>query len=123
ALGLLFMGLGYAVMVGAAVNAGNGVLVSPLWLTTMYFLHTIGEMCLSPVGLSAMSRLAPARIAGLTMGIWFLASSIGSYAGGRVAGLYESLALVDIFGVLTLVAFVACAVMVALVRPLRRFLG
>jgi proton-dependent oligopeptide transporter, POT family len=123
AIGLLFMGLGYAVMVGAAVNARNGVLVSPLWLTTMYFLHTIGEMCLSPVGLSAMSRLAPARIAGLTMGIWFLASSIGSYAGGRVAGLYESLPLDGIFGVLTLVALAASIVMVALIRPLRRFLG
>ncbi len=123
ALGLLFMGLGYAVMVGAAVNARNGVLVSPMWLTTMYFLHTVGEMCLSPVGLSAMSRLAPARIAGLTMGIWFLASSIGSYAGGRVAGLYDSLDLVDIFGVLTLVAVAAAGVMMILVRPLRRFLG
>ncbi|MGD9835800.1 MAG: peptide MFS transporter [Piscinibacter sp.] len=123
ALGLLFMALGYAVMIGAAANAAAGVRVSPLWLTTMYFLHTIGEMCLSPVGLSAMSRLAPARIAGLTMGIWFLATSIGSYVGGRVAGLYDTLALTAIFGVLTAVALVACLVMAALVRPLRRALG
>ncbi|MCP5198511.1 MAG: peptide MFS transporter [Gammaproteobacteria bacterium] len=123
ALGLLLMALGYAVMVGAAVNAAGGVKVSPLWLTTMYFLHTIGEMCLSPVGLSAMSRLAPARIAGLTMGIWFLATSIGSYVGGRVAGLYDTLELATIFGVLTAVAVVAAVIMAALVRPLRRALA
>ena len=123
AVGLLFMALGYAVMVGAAVNAERGVLVSPMWLATMYFLHTIGEMCLSPVGLSAMSRLAPARIAGLTMGIWFLSSSIGSYVGGRVASLYETLPLSDIFGVLTAVALVATVVMALLVKPLRRALG
>ena len=123
ALGLLFMALGYAVMIGAAAHAEQGVLVSPWWLVTMYFLHTIGEMCLSPVGLSAMSRLAPARIAGLTMGIWFLSTSIGSYIGGRVAGLYETLSLVAIFGVLTVVAFVAALLMGLLVRPLRRALA
>ena len=123
ALGLVFMALGYVVMIGAAVNAQQGILVSPMWLATMYFLHTIGEMCLSPVGLSAMSRLAPARIAGLTMGIWFLASSIGSYMGGRVAGLYESLSLVSIFGVLTGVALVAAIVMAIAVKPLKRLLG
>ncbi|MEX2479501.1 MAG: peptide MFS transporter [Gammaproteobacteria bacterium] len=123
ALGLLFMGLGYAVMIGAAVNAERGILVSPWWLTTMYFLHTIGEMCLSPVGLSAMSRLAPARIAGLTMGIWFLSTSIGSYIGGRVAGLYETLSLVDIFAVLTVVAVAAALIMALSTKPLRRMLG
>ncbi|MCB1747718.1 MAG: MFS transporter, partial [Gammaproteobacteria bacterium] len=78
---------------------------------------------LSPVGLSAMSRLAPARIAGLTMGIWFLATSIGSYVGGRVAGLYDTLELATIFGVLTAVAVVAAVIMAALVRPLRRALA
>jgi POT family proton-dependent oligopeptide transporter len=122
ALGLLFMALGWAIMMAAAVHAERGVLVSPLWLASMYFLHTIGEMCLSPVGLSAMSKLAPARIAGLTMGVWFLASSIGSYLGGRVAGLYDTLSLTQIFGALTAFAIAATLLMAMLVRPLRRSL-
>ncbi len=123
AIGLLFMALGWMVMIGAAAEAERGALVSPLWLAIMYLLHAIGEMCLSPVGLSAMSRLAPARIAGLTMGVWFLASSIGSYLGGRVAGLYETLSLVSIFATLTLIAIVATLIMAMMVRPLRRALG
>ncbi|MGR8919598.1 MAG: peptide MFS transporter [Gammaproteobacteria bacterium] len=123
AIGLLFMGLGWAVMIGAAAASADGTLVSPLWLAVMYLLHAIGEMCLSPVGLSAMSRLAPARIAGLTMGVWFLASSIGSYLGGRVAGLYDTLSLVSIFATLTAIAVVAMLVMAALVRPLKRALA
>ena len=123
AIGMLFMALGWAVMIGAAGQAQQGVLVSPLWLAAMYLIHAIGEMCLSPVGLSAMSRLAPARIAGLTMGVWFLASSIGSYVGGRVAGLYDTLSLVKIFATLTLIAVVATIIMALLVRPLRRVLG
>jgi POT family proton-dependent oligopeptide transporter len=77
----------------------------------MYLLHTMGEMCLSPVGLSAMSKLAPQKIASLTMGIWFLASSIGSYAGGRVAGLYEAMPLAHIFMALTMLGLVSTLIL------------
>ena len=62
AIGLLFMALGWGIMIFAAFEAQKGVLVSPAWLAAMYFLHAIGEMFVSPVGLSAISRLAPARI-------------------------------------------------------------
>ena len=110
-------------MIGAAQAAADGTLVSPWWLVAMYVLHTIGEMCLSPVGLSAMTRLAPQRIAGLTMGVWFLASSIGSYLGGRVAGFYETLTLVQIFGALTVFALVSTCLMAALIKPYRRALA
>ena len=122
ALGLAFMAAGYAVMIVAGSIAQTGVRVSPMWLAVMYFLHTLGEMCLSPVGLSAMTRLAPARVASLTMGVWFLASSIGSYLGGRVASLYESLDIALIFAALTGFAVVAAIVMALLVRPLQRLL-
>lgn len=123
AIGMLFMALGWGVMIGAAINARDGMLVSPLWLATMYLLLAMGEMCLSPVGLSAMSKLAPSRIAGLTMGVWFLASSIGSYLGARVAGLYETLSLVSIFTVLTGVALVATLLMSAMIKPMRERLA
>ena len=82
----------------AARLASDGVKVSPLWLVATYLLHTIGELCLSPVGLTAMTRLAPARVAGLMMGVWFLAASVGNYLGGQMASLYESLSLPSLFG-------------------------
>ena len=70
--------------------AASGVQVSPMWLRDRrYLLHTFGELCLSPVGLSAMTKLAPARIAGLMMGVWFLATSVGNFIAGRLAGFYE----------------------------------
>ncbi len=123
AIGLAFMAAGYGVMIVAGGIAQSGVKVSPLWLAVMYFLHTLGEMCLSPVGLSAMTKLAPARIASLTMGVWFLASAIGSYLGGRVAGLYDSLGLAQIFEALTAFAVVAALVMGLLARPLQAMLA
>ena len=76
-----------------AAGPAEGQLASPLWLTATYFLHTIGELLLSPVGLSAMTVLAPARIGGLMMGVWFLATSVGNFISGRVSGLYEAMAL------------------------------
>ena len=102
----MFVGLGFA----DPDSAGAGEpaqLASPLWLTATYFLHTIGELVLSPVGLSAMTVLAPARIGGLMMGVWFLATSVGNFIGGRVSGLYESFALPSLFGAVAGFAIVA----------------
>ena len=72
-------------MIGAASIAATGVRVSPTWLVVSYLLQMLGELCLSPVGLSAMSTLAPARIAGLVMGVWFLALGLGNYLAGMAA--------------------------------------
>ena len=121
-LGLVFVAAGFAILVFAAKQAEQGVLVSPLWLTATYLLHTIGELCLSPVGLSAMTRLAPARIAGLTMGVWFLATSVGNYLGGRVGGLYESFSLPGLFGAVAIFALGAGLLLALLIRPIRRML-
>ena len=106
-LGLVLVAAGFGVLIVAARLAAAGVKVSPWWLVTTYVLHTLGELCLSPVGLAAMSRLAPARIASLTMGVWFLASAVGNYLGGRVAGLYDSFSLPQLFAVVTASALVA----------------
>jgi proton-dependent oligopeptide transporter, POT family len=120
--GLVCVALSFAILVIPGAAAQQGIRVSPLWLVATYLLHTIGELCLSPVGLSAMTRLAPARIVGLTMGAWFLALSVGNYLGGRVAGLYESFSLPQLFGVVALVAAGAAVVLALLVRPIRRML-
>ena len=122
-LGLVLVSAGFAILVFAARQAEQGVLVSPLWLVGTYLLHTWGELCLSPVGLSAMTRLAPARIAGLTMGVWFLATSVGNYLGGRVGGLYESFSLPGLFGAVALFALGAALVLALLIRPIRRMLA
>ena len=112
-LGLAFVAAGFAVLIPAAQLAMAGQKVSPWWLAATYFLHTVGELCLSPVGLSAMSRLAPARIASLTMGVWFLASAVGNYLGGRVAGLYDTFTLPQLFGAVAAAALVALLVLAA----------
>ncbi len=118
--GLVCVGLGFVVLIGPAQAAEAGGKVSPMWLTLTYLLHTIGELSLSPVGLSAMTRLAPARIAGLVMGVWFLATSVGNFIGGRVAGLYESMALPTLFGAVGGFAIAAALVLLVFVGPLRR---
>jgi len=97
-LALVLVGAGFAVLVPPAILGRDGALVSPMWLTAAYLLHTWGELALSPVGLSAMTKLAPVRIGGLVMGVWFLGLSVGNYIGGRVGGLYESWPLPSLFG-------------------------
>ncbi len=122
-MGLLFVAAGFGVMFLAARLAQAGVRVSPLWLVATFFLHAIGELLLSPVGMSAITRLAPARIVGLTMGVWYLALSVGSYLGGRVASLYETFTLPQLFGTVGLYALAATVLMALLVRPIRRMLA
>jgi POT family proton-dependent oligopeptide transporter len=121
-IGLVFVSLSFAILVIPAQAAEQGIRVSPLWLVATYLLHTIGELCLSPVGLSAMTRLAPARIVGLTMGVWFVALSAGNYLGGRVGGLYEAFSLPQLFGVVALFAGAAALVLALLIKPIRRML-
>jgi POT family proton-dependent oligopeptide transporter len=122
AIGLLCAGLGFAVLVAAARVAGEGGRVSPVWLVATYLLHTVGELCLSPVGLSAMTRLAPARVAGLMMGVWFLAASVGNLLGGQVASLYEALSLPALFAAVTVFALAAALLLALLARPIAAML-
>ena len=122
-IGLVCVSLSFAILLIPAQAAELGIKVSPLWLVATYFLHTVGELCLSPVGLSAMTRLAPARIVGLTMGVWFMALSIGNYLGGRVGGLYDSFSLPGLFGAVAAFAALAAVVLALLIRPIRRMLA
>ena len=89
ALGLMIMASGFVVMFFAAQHAASGMKVAPYWLVATYFLHTVGELCLSPVALSAVSKLAPRRFAGQMMGVFVLTYSIGSIISGLLAGNYD----------------------------------
>lgn len=86
--GLFFAGIAFVVVtIASALGAGGRV--SPLWLVLVYLLQTFGELCLSPVGLSTVTKLSPARMVGLMMGVWFLSISIGSYIAGLTTRLFE----------------------------------
>ncbi len=86
-LGLLQLGLGFAVIMFAALLiVRSGGKVGPQWLMLMYLLHTTGELCLSPVGLSNVTRLSPPRFVGQMMGTWFLGAAVGNVAAGLIGG-------------------------------------
>ncbi|HUI82117.1 MAG TPA: peptide MFS transporter [Bryobacteraceae bacterium] len=122
-IGLFGAGGGFIVMMFAAITAGATGKVSPMWLTVTYLLHTIGELCLSPVGLSAMTKLAPARIAGMTMGVFFLSISVGNFLGGRLASFYESIPLDKLFGYVGAFGIAVGLIMLAVSRPVSRLMG
>jgi proton-dependent oligopeptide transporter, POT family len=125
ALALLFMAASFAVLVpaGAMAQAGTGVRVSPMWLVGAYAISELGELCLSPVGLSAVTKLAPVRILGLMMGVWFLSNSFGNKLAGWAAGFISTMPLETLFGVVTGVLAAAALVMFALIKPIRRLMG
>src|SRR6266581_2663990 len=117
--GLLFAGLAFVVVTVASMLTGGGR-VSPLWLIVVYFLQSIGELCLSPVGLSTVTKLAPARMVGLMMGVWFLSISIGSYIAGRTTQLFQGSTpglLARAFGTFAAITLIA-ALLLAVLTPL-----
>lgn len=112
AIGLLFLTFGTALMVPAAHAAVTGK-VSPLWLVGVYALQVVGELCLSPVGLSKVTELAPPKYTGLAIGLWFLASALAAKLGGFLAGFYsdDPMVLASLFTWLAAIAFVGAIVM------------
>ncbi|HEY0321838.1 MAG TPA: peptide MFS transporter [Pyrinomonadaceae bacterium] len=117
-IGLLFGGLGFVVVAFAAsfTNAGK---VTWTWFLLIYLLHTIGELCLSPVGLSSMTKLAPGKMVSLMLGVWFLSISMGNYFAGLVAGEFKQDAgvLVGIFSKVAMI-LIGAAILLALITPL-----
>jgi len=87
ALGLAFLSLGYLVIAMGVKDIGT-VKVSMMWLISLYFMHTVGELCLSPIGLSLVNKLAPARFASLLMGTWFLANATANKFAGTLSSYY-----------------------------------
>jgi proton-dependent oligopeptide transporter, POT family len=125
ALGLLFMSLSFFVLVpaGGMAQAGDGIRVSPWWLIGAYAISELGELCISPVGLSAVTKLAPVRILGLMMGVWFLSNAFGNKIAGWAAGFVSSMPLESLFGVVAGTLAAAAVVMFVLVKPIRGLMG
>ena len=95
--GLAFMALGFVFMVVGAQRNAAGALVSPMWLVAAYLLHTVGELCISPIGLSLVTRLAPVRLGAFFMGMWFLATGIAELVAGQLAALSERIGRGELF--------------------------
>ena len=123
AYGLIQLGIGFLVLAWGATYALDGNLVSPMWLIVTYFLHTTGELCLSPVGLSSITKLSPRRFVGQMMGIWFMAAALGNLLAGLVAGLIESLPLPQLFGTVCLTTAGSGLILLAFAKPIRKLIG
>jgi len=123
ALALLFVGLAFVLLMPAGAIAQGGVRISPLWLVAAYFIEELGELCLSPVGLSVVTKLAPKQVVGLMMGVFFLSNALGNKLAGWSAGFISTTPLPTLFGVTAAVTLGAAAVMFLLIRPVQRLMG
>jgi POT family proton-dependent oligopeptide transporter len=122
-IALLLAGAAFAIMVPAAKMSSGGAQVAIWWLNATYLLQALGELCLSPVGLSAMSKLAPVRAAGFMMGIWFLATSLGNWLAGEAATLYSSMPLPTLFGTVAAFTLAAAVLLAVLIKPTERLMS
>lgn len=134
--GLIFLGLGFlVVMIGTQrVASGAVVAMSPLWLIATYFLHTTGELALSPVGLSTITKLSPRRMVGQMMGMWFMASALGNLIAGLLAaqigagegaeaGAISPAGAVHIFMMVAAISIGAGLVLLLFSGPVKRMMG
>ncbi len=117
ALGLAQLGAGFYILYLGAAQAGTTGKCNVMYLVLGFFLHTTGELCLSPVGLSTITKLSPARLVGMFMGVWFLFTAMGYVVGGWVGGLTEHRGYAEVFKLITVIAVVA-GVVLGLLSPL-----
>ena len=126
ALGVMLMGSGFLVMAAAASIVASGVKVAPTWLIITYLLHTFGELCLSPVGLSYFTKLTPKRFVGQMMGMWFLAMSLGNLVAGIIAGEFDASHVAAMPGQYMHIVYFSVglgAVLLILSRPVKKLMG
>ena len=121
AIAMLLVAAGFGVMLvaGARYDAGC-TRVSMLWLLAAYFLNTCGELCMAPVGLAAVTRLAPPQLVSMVMGLWLASMALGNWLSGDFASQYDAMPKMIFFGVPMLGAAVAGLVLLLLARPLHR---
>lgn len=119
-IGMLLTGAAYSVMVAASLAGGDTGRVSLLWLLSDYFVISLAEVCISPMGLSMVTKLAPARYAGQLMGVWFLFTAIGNWLAGKVGVFWERWPHHRFFGMLVGSSLLAALVLLTQYRWLRR---
>ena len=125
-LGLIFLGIGFSVMIFASKVVAGGELAAPTFLLLTYLFHTFGELMISPVGLSATTKLAPKRFLGQMMGIWFVGAALGNLIAGQVAGDFDEnnlAAFPDQYLQIVMTAAGAGIIFLVLSKPLRKLMG
>jgi POT family proton-dependent oligopeptide transporter len=126
AIGVILMGSGFLVMAAASVFVARGSKVLPYWLIMTYLLHTFGELCLSPVGLSYTTKLSPKRFVGQMMGMWFLSLSLGNLAAGLIAGEFDANNVQAMPGQYMHIVYFAVGLgimLLVLSRPVKKLMG
>jgi POT family proton-dependent oligopeptide transporter len=122
-LGLVGLAMGFFVLAWGAANASTENLVSPAWLVVTYFLHTVGELCISPIGLSAITKLSPERRVGQMMGIWFVGAALGNLFAGLMAGQLETMVSSDLFRTVAMIT-AGVGILAIVVSPqVRKLMG
>jgi len=121
--GLTFLAVGFLVLAWGASFTAGGMRVSMLWLIITYLLHTVGELCLSPVGLSSVTKLSPRPLVGQMMGTWFMGTALGNLIAGLAAGGFQGMGVEELFLSVAKVTGIAGVVLLVLARPIRRFMG
>jgi POT family proton-dependent oligopeptide transporter len=123
--GLLFIGMAYLLLIPASMMTAYGK-ISPLWLVGLYFLEVVGEMCLSPVGLSTVTKLAPVKLVGIMMGVWFLAASFGSKVAGYLSGFFvpnNPWTQVKLYGGIAVGLLLSAMILALLTPSVKRLMG
>lgn len=124
-LGLFSIGMAFLLLVPASALTATGR-ISPLWLVGVYFLEVVGEMCLSPVGLSTVTKLAPLKLVGIMMGVWFLAASLGGKLAGRISEFFDaanSWTLIKMYGGIAIGLLVSAAILGLIAPKVRSLMG
>ena len=122
-LALLFVGLAFVLLIPAGAIAQTGIKISPLWLVGCYFIEELGELCLSPVGLSAVTKLAPMRVVGFMLGVFFLSNAAGNKLAGWSAEFISTVPLPTLFGATAAVCLAAAVIMFVLIKPVQNLMG
>ena len=126
ALGLIIMAIGFGLLAFGSYGIQDGVKVSMLWLVLAYLFHTLGELCISPVGLSYVSKLVPARMIAFMFGMWYLAIAIGNklaaVLGGQIEAITEEYSLSTFFLIFTIVPAVAGLLILALTPIIKKLM-
>lgn len=130
ALGLILLGFGFLVMMFASYYVVGGNEVLPTWLIMTYLFHTCGELCLSPVGLSAVTKLSPKKLVGQMMGIWFMSIAFGNLIAGRIAGQFNDEAiqadpslLPDLFWLIVITTVGGGLILLLFNKPIKKLMG
>jgi len=120
--GMFICGIGFSIMIGASILGGDADAksMSPLWLISSYFVQTLAELCLSPMGLSYASKMAPHRWRGLLMGGWFAATAVGNYLAGFLGSFYSTWSHTQFYSVLTVCCFFSALMIIVFLKKLKQ---